>query len=191
MAEKDIDKADTSSGHSDNMHNEKKESISTSDGGHLQRKDVFDIEGDNSRQLNAVFENPLAGIPPDQLMQDVEDFCHTYGLTDKVDVIKRGALVARDAAHATEVEGLTQEEKEALVNEKTHKWRHPWMLYWLCCMCSLSAATQGMDETANNGAVPIYSKIFGLEERPYIQGLVVSSPYLACCVLGCCYGRTS
>lgn len=182
MTEKDIDKADASSGHSDQYH-EKKESISTD--GQPQRKDILDIEGDNSRKLNAVFENPLSGIEPEQLLRDVEDFCQKYGLTDDVDIIKKGALVARDAAHATEVEGLTSEEKDSLVNEKAHKWRHPLMLYWLCCMCSLSAATQGMDETANNGAVPIYSKIFGLENRPYIQGLVVSGPYMACAVLGC------
>ena len=181
MAEKD--KADTSSGHSDNVHNEKKESISTD--GQPQRKDVYDIEQDDSRKLNAVFENPLAGIPVEQLMRDVEDFCNQWGLSESVDMIKKGALVARDADKATEVDGLTPEEKDALVNEKAHKWRHPWMLYWLCCMCSLSAATQGMDETANNGAVPIYQEIFGLEERPYILGLVVSGPYMACAVLGC------
>lgn len=182
MAEKDVGKADAASGQSDTM-NEKKESISTN--GVQQRKDVFDIEQDNSHQLNAVFENPLAGIEPQQLMRDVEDFCQRYNLTASEDIIKKGALVARDANTAVEVEGLTAEEKDALVNEKAHKWRHPWMLYWLCAMCSLSAATQGMDETANNGAVPIYSKIFGLEDRPYIQGLVVSGPYLACAVLGC------
>lgn len=182
MSEKDIDKADTSSGHSDKMI-EKKDSVSTQ--GQQQRKDVLDIEQDNSRQLNAVFENPLSGIEPEQLLKDVEDFCQKYDLTDSVDIIKKGALVARDASRATEVEGLTSEEKEALVNEKARKWHHPWMLYWLCCMCSLSAATQGMDETANNGAVPIYEKIFNLEERPYILGLIVSGPYLACAVLGC------
>ena len=26
-------------------------------------------------------------------------------------------------------------------------------------MCSLAAATQGMDETANNGALPIYPEV--------------------------------
>ena len=31
-------------------------------------------------------------------------------------------------------------------------------------MCSLAAATQGMDETANNGALPIYPDVCDLFE---------------------------
>jgi len=171
MSGKDSDKVDSSPRHSDTM-NEKKESISIDSQPH--RRGVLDVEASNTGKLNAVFENPLAGIASDKLMRDVEDFCEKYDLTDSVDIIKKGARVAQNADRATEVEGLTSEEKDALFNEKAH---------------TLSAATQGMDETANNGAVPIYSTpaIFNLEERPYIQGLVVSAPPLACAVLGCWY----
>ena len=60
-------------------------------------------------------------------------------------------------------------------------------------MSSLAAATQGMDETANNGAVSIYSGYLGItaaslgsqQKADYIQGLVVGAPYLACAVIGC------
>ena len=63
-------------------------------------------------------------------------------------------------------------------------------------MCSLCAAVQGMDETANNGAQVFYLKRFNI--LPYskggrftqkmtddLTGLVVGAPYLACAVLGC------
>lgn len=69
------------------------------------------------------------------------------------------------------------------------------MLYWLVVMCSLAAAVQGMDETVNNGAQSLYTANsalnitgtrFGSERKAsLILGLVVSSPYLACAVLGC------
>lgn len=75
-------------------------------------------------------------------------------------------------------------------------------------MSSLAAATQGMDETANNGAVAIYpqvrdsthSMIAILQSQRLgitienlgsqamvdnITGLVVGAPYLACAILGC------
>lgn len=59
----------------------------------------------------------------------------------------------------------------------------------------MAAAVQGMDETANNGAVAIYSRYLNIEGGPgrrfttqeanNIQGLVVGAPYLACAILGC------
>jgi MFS family permease len=63
---------------------------------------------------------------------------------------------------------------------------NPWMLYWLVIMCSMGAATQGMDESVNNGAVAIYPKELGFANKGEIyQGVAVSAPYLACAVLGC------
>ena len=60
------------------------------------------------------------------------------------------------------------------------------MLYWLVTMCSLGAATQGMDESVNNGAVSIYPKVLGFADKGAVyQGVAVSAPYLACAVLGC------
>ena len=188
MADGKIEKNDSSDG-SDHLP-ERKESIApgVSIG---KRQDVFDVDTEDIHQLNAVFENPLASIEPEQLLQDVEEFCAEWGLNDHLEVMKKGALVARDPHSGPELEGLTSEEREALINEKEHKWRHPFMLYWLVIMCSLGAATQGMDESVNNGAVSIYTKTLGInnvgskQKVDNIQGLVVSAPYLACAVLGC------
>ncbi|KAL8952028.1 MAG: hypothetical protein Q9222_002047 [Ikaeria aurantiellina] len=143
--------------------------------------------------LNVVFDNPLAKIPDDQLMRDVKDFCQRYDLMDQLENMKKGARVSKYPNDIADAHYLSQEEKNVLLREKTNKWDHPWMLYWLCTMCSLAAATQGMDETANNGALPLYSKILGLtperlgsqSKADNIQGLVVSAPYLACAILGC------
>lgn len=60
------------------------------------------------------------------------------------------------------------------------------MLYWLTVMCSLGAATQGMDESVNNGANAIYPQELGFANRSIVyKGLAVSSPYLACATIGC------
>ena len=71
-------------------------------------------------------------------------------------------------------------------NAKMHPLITDFCSYWLVCMCSLGAATQGMDESVNNGANSIYPKDLGFNNKgPIYKGLVVSAPYLACAVLGC------
>ncbi|KAL8710477.1 MAG: hypothetical protein Q9220_004909 [cf. Caloplaca sp. 1 TL-2023] len=148
---------------------------------------------DSRGNLNVIFDNPLAKVSDDQLMRNVKDFCQRYDLMDQLENMKKGARVSKYPNTIADADYLSHEEKSVLLREKTNKWDHPWMLYWLCTMCSLAAATQGMDETANNGALPLYSKILGLtpeklgsqSKADNIQGLVVSAPYLACAILGC------
>ncbi|KAJ5808106.1 hypothetical protein N7474_009375 [Penicillium riverlandense] len=146
-----------------------------------QRPDVEHMGRDH---LNAVFENPLAGIPREQLLRNVEEFCKKYQLEEYRETFVKGALISQDPANATNLPELTDEEREALIREHTHKWSQPWKLYWLAAMCSLAAAVQGMDETVNNGAQTKYAAHLGIKNRPLILGLVVSAPYLACAVLG-------
>ncbi|KAL8638886.1 MAG: hypothetical protein Q9228_004005 [Teloschistes exilis] len=117
---------------------------------------VLEVNAINRDRLNAVFENPLAGVPDEQLMQDVEKFCNDNDMTAEIDDMKKGALLSKYPHDVNTADYLSEAEREAVIREKTHKWDHPFMLYWLCCMCSLAAATQGMDETANNGALPFY-----------------------------------
>lgn len=149
-----------------------------------KQEDVFDVDVENTRAVNAKFENPLANVTREKLMQDVEDFCQKYDMMDDVDILKKGALVAQRPHAYQEMNDLTNEEKIALDREHTHKWSQPWMLYWLVCMSSMAACVQGMDESVNNGAQAFYLKEFGVTDTN-IQGLIVSAPYLACAVLGC------
>ncbi len=180
MADEKIDKDDYSD-HAPQY--EKKESIE--DAEDQTRRDVFDL-GIDGKGLNAVFENPLAGVSEEQLKKDVQQFCSDFDLMDHIDAFQKGALIARDPSRGSEVEGLTGEERDAIIQEKTRKWHQPFMLYWLTIMCSLGAATQGMDESVNNGANAIYPKQLGFANKGAIyQGVAVSAPYLACAVLGC------
>ncbi|KAL1959868.1 hypothetical protein VTO42DRAFT_1013 [Malbranchea cinnamomea] len=159
--------------------------------------DILDIESRmQTTNLSAVFENPLASIPREKLMADVERFCERFNLTDHVEAFKKGALVSQNPHSALELGELNEEEKAALRREKTHKWSQPKALYHLAIMCSIAAAVQGMDETVNNGAQALYLKRFNV--LPYseggrfsqsmadnLTGLIVGAPYLACAVVGC------
>lgn len=138
---------------------------------------VFDIEARDRNRLNAIFENPLRGVPRDQLFMEVDKFCKEYGLEEYNDLFRKGALISQDPSRVETMPDLSEDDREALRREKTHKWSQPWMLFfmaskltyahveqeanWTSAMCSMAAAVQGMDETANNGAVVIYPKVRG------------------------------
>jgi hypothetical protein len=92
---------------------------------------IVDTENLSPGNLNVVFENPLANIPREQLLQDVEDFCQKYNLMDHIDVFRKGALVSQNPSAAMDLNDLTDEEKNFLLREHTHKWHQPWQLYWL------------------------------------------------------------
>jgi hypothetical protein len=94
---------------------------------------VLDVENRAQGNLNAVFENPLAGIPRDQLFKDVVDFCQKHDLMDHVETFKKGALISQDPASATSLPELLDFEREALEREHTHNWSQPWQLYFLAC----------------------------------------------------------
>ncbi|KAK7707714.1 hypothetical protein SLS57_009229 [Botryosphaeria dothidea] len=156
------------------------------------KKDVLDIQETDRGHLNAVFENPLANVPREQLMRDVEEFCHKFDLMDHVDLMKQGALVAQNPSSYQDMPEISDEDKMYLEREKTHKWDQPWQLYWLVSMSSLAAAVQGMDETVNNGAQAFYlvelgitSDRFSKSMQDNLTGLVVGAPYLACAIIGC------
>ncbi len=104
------------------IFDDKRESVTTQ----RKRSSVFDIGPDS--KLNTVLQNPLASVEPEQIRRDVEEFCQTYGLMEYVEVIKKGALVARDPPHGPEGLELTEEESDALIDETHRKWHNPWML---------------------------------------------------------------
>ncbi|KAE8355658.1 hypothetical protein BDV28DRAFT_31091 [Aspergillus coremiiformis] len=150
----------------------------------LRRLSIYDVEGRSAHQLSAVFRNPLEGIPREQLLEDVDKFCVQYGLEEHRELFRKGALISQNPRDAQNLSELTEDEKEAIQREQTHKWSQPWQLYFMASMCSLAAAVQGMDETVNNGAQAIYLKELNITNE-YLTGLVVGAPYLACAVIGC------
>lgn len=84
--------------------------------------------------LNAVFENPLAGLSREALMEDVEEFCRKFDLMDHIHVFKKGALVSQNPSEIRNISDLTPEDVETLELEKAKKWHQPWRLYWLVGM---------------------------------------------------------
>ncbi|KAL8788510.1 MAG: hypothetical protein Q9195_007249 [Heterodermia aff. obscurata] len=128
-------------------------------------------------KLNAMFENPLAGIPRDQLFADVDKFCNENNLSAYNEVFRKGALVAQNPSGAQDLDILNQADKHILEQEYTHKWSHPKQLYYLVIMCSLCAAVQDSKAGTSNR--------FDKTMADNITGLVVGAPYLACAVLGC------
>lgn len=150
---------------------------------------------DDMSNLAAEFENPLANRTEDEVLADVDDFCRRYDLMDYIDDFRQGALVARSPKDALKVPGLSEENRKVLEREHTHRWSQPFALYWLCVMCSVAAAVQGMDETVNNGAQALYledldvagdnATRFSKAMQDNITGLIVGAPYLCCAILGC------
>jgi hypothetical protein len=124
------------------------------------RKDVLDLDVNDRSKLNAVFENPLAGIPKETLLQNVEDFCREHDLMEQCDIMKRGALASQSPWNIDEIPELTQEDKEILEHEKTHKWDQPWMLYWLVCKSAVESCCRGWHRLSS------FSNGFSCGRRP-------------------------
>ncbi|TKA72865.1 hypothetical protein B0A49_07598 [Cryomyces minteri] len=89
-----------------------------------------------------LIQNPLAGIPHDTLVRNVDEFAATHGLADIASLLRKGALVAQDPPNYERVEDLNPTEMDALRNETLHKWRQPPALYTTVVMCSVGAAVQ-------------------------------------------------
>ncbi|KAK7566439.1 hypothetical protein IWX92DRAFT_83332 [Phyllosticta citricarpa] len=71
--------------------------------------------------VEAKIKNPLAGISKSLLLSQVEDFAKEKDMVDKMDLLKRGALVAQNPSEFETIEGLSEDERSALLREVTHK----------------------------------------------------------------------
>ncbi|KAL1652188.1 hypothetical protein SLS58_000315 [Diplodia intermedia] len=152
--------------------------------------------------IEAKIKNPLAGIPKETLLYQVQEFAKEYDMTDQLALLQRGALVAQDPAEFETVEAITPDELDALRNEVTHKWRQPTALYVTVILCSVGAAVQGWDQTGSNGANLSFPQAFGISDAEYLDdaetipnpdyatnlwlvGIINAAPYLASAFLGC------
>lgn len=153
--------------------------------------DNADLEALN-RNAEARIKNPLAGIPYDRLMADVEAFTHAKGLTEFTDVFKQGALVAQDPDNYENLpsqHALSEHQKDALRLEVEKKWRMPMQLFMTIFTCSMGAAVQGWDQTGINGANVYMQEEYNIGDSSVssrlILGLVNAGPYLGSALLGC------
>ncbi|KAI0744237.1 hypothetical protein C8Q80DRAFT_1107713 [Daedaleopsis nitida] len=151
---------------------------------------------DLAKNLDAKIANPLADIPYDALMRDVEQFAKEKDLVDLTEVLKKGALVAQNPTRWDEVESLTTAERDFLQQEHEHRWRHPLSLYFTIIVCSIGAAVQGWDQTGSNGANLSFPTEFGIghgsdpghpnyKRDSWLVGLVNAGPYIGSAFIGC------
>ena len=106
--------------------------------------------------VSALLRNPFAGKTEEDVLDDVDAFVEDKGLQDERETFRKGALLAR-VSHRVDgfesVKQLSEEEKDLLRHETSHRWSQPFMLYFLVVLCAGSAIVQGMDQTAVNGQI--------------------------------------
>ncbi|WOO84256.1 Putative metabolite transport protein YwtG [Vanrija pseudolonga] len=132
--------------------------------------------------------NPLADLSTDEVLAHAQAFAEANNLP--VDLLRKGALVAKSPTEYEHLSILSDEDKFELRREKERKFWQPKTFYNLVIACSVAAAVQGMDESVISGAQLFYPKQLGIdgaesERNRWLNGLVNAAPYLCCGVLGC------
>lgn len=95
-------------------------------------------------KVNSRLAHPLAGYSHDQLIEMGAAYARDHEMSDLQEEFSKGALLAQDPGAFETLPLLTDDDRNVLRREITHKWSHPRQLYHLVVMCSLAAATQGM-----------------------------------------------
>ncbi len=132
------------------------------------------------------------GIPKEQLFQDVDGFATENQLTDIIPLLRKGALVAQNPLGYDTIEELDENDRAVLLEERTHRWRHPRILYFTIILNSIAAAIQGWDQTGSNGANLTFDVALNIPEggavceaagtctrNQWIVGFINSCPYIA------------
>ncbi|WYZ35809.1 hypothetical protein EsH8_X_000456 [Colletotrichum jinshuiense] len=156
-----------------------------------------------TQNLEGEIKNPLRGIPKAELLEQVTTYQKAHGLPDDIlPLLHKGALVAQNPALFETIEGLDDSEKQALREEITHRWKHPWPLYYTIILNSIAAAIQGWDQTGSNGANLAFPVALGIPDsagsacgpvasegdcakNSWIIGFVNSMPYITICLFAC------
>lgn len=87
---------------------------------------------------SARMENPLGGFSREQVVRLADEFCAKHGFTDDEDlrVFRLGAAIAGNDFQWDTIDGLRDDEKDALRTEVDHKWRaNPKKLYGVIVVC--------------------------------------------------------
>ncbi|KAH8599210.1 putative polyol transporter 5 [Bisporella sp. PMI_857] len=123
-------------------------------------------------------KNPLIGISKSQLREDTEAFATKFGLEEIKSELYRGALAAQNPEGIDNIHELTDDDRVNLVEEVTHKWKHPRVLYLTIVLNSIAAAIQGWDQTGSNGANLTFSQILGIPDTgPFCDPTDITGQY--------------
>ena len=97
------------------------------------------VEGGPKVEAAAKLRNPLLGMSESDVLADVDRWVELKGLQEHREAFHKGGLIAR-VQHRDdgfeEISMLSPDEKQILRDEITHKWRHPFKLYFLCVLCA-------------------------------------------------------
>jgi len=156
-----------------------------------KKKDLAHLKDNVTGEIR----NPLAGIPKEQLLRDVEEFATAHEITDILPVLIKGALVSQSPHHADKIRELDDEDRRILAEETTRRWKHPRVLYFTIVLNSIAAAIQGWDQTGSNGANLTFGEALGIPDtgptceaegtcskNAWIIGAVNAMPYMAICI---------
>ncbi|CDR42842.1 CYFA0S10e02938g1_1 [Cyberlindnera fabianii] len=148
---------------------------------------LFQGSDSDDLQEEAQEQNILTQYDQDQVMEMGRNFARKHDLGDP-ELFARGAALARNPKGYNKMAFLSDEEKAAILREKTHPWDIPAKLWQIVLSVSLCAATQGADESVINGALLFYPAYMGIgdgdDRSRWLEGLVNGAPYLFCAFIG-------
>lgn len=94
-----------------------------------------DVKGDEEAiPASKKLHNPLAGLTREQLLDDVERFAVDKQLEHLLPDLRKGALIAQDPKLFESLTDLSDQDKELIRREKTHRWSQPFMMYFMTSM---------------------------------------------------------
>lgn len=125
---------------------------------------------------DATIRNPLAHLTAHELRLQTTSFCNSYGFQEKEELFQKAAILAQRGHDFEAIEELTDDDKYYLRRETTHRWHLPWALYMCIGIVSLGSAIQGWDNTGANGANLSFPQEFGIENKPWLIGVINSAP---------------
>lgn len=141
-------------------------------------------EGERTGLMRSPVGEDRVDAPGHEHLREVDEFVDRYGLSHKRELFQKAALLFRDNSDEQEASYLTDEERNALSRESTHKWQQSRLLYFTIGICALGAIEQGWAQTSMNGANAYLGEAFHLATEHgtvgyNVLGWINSSMYLA------------
>ncbi|KAL3438209.1 hypothetical protein BDV09DRAFT_205620 [Aspergillus tetrazonus] len=152
-------------------------------------------QGDEEAALKTKLHNPLAILTREQLLKDVEQFAREKDLEHILPDLRKGALVAQNPKIFEDIPDLSEEDKNHLRREKTHRWHQPFMMYFMTKPLSKEWIKLPLMERRSKTGFRAFAYIaddglryyfpeFGVTNT-WLQGLINGAPYLCSCLVGC------
>lgn len=117
-----------------------------------EEEELESLHHENTTMESTLEHDPLLTTEEDSAEDDIHLFAEQQGLTNKLQVLQRAAILIRGDTPVVGIRGIRIDELRALGNESRRKWRQPVQLYLAITVTALGAVGQGWAQTAMNGA---------------------------------------